>query len=367
MSPRCVAKRLDRRWSVVVMAILCAGLLLSACDSPSTPKSDSELQAAIVDNMHTLVMTDMTMLKQAALDLQASAPSTVADGWDGSPAAVASMTSMREAWRRTRTYWERIEGTVAPLFMDLDDSMDARYEDILTALAGGGDPRPFDEGGATGMHAIERILYAPSPPPIADYEATLAGYWEASWPATDVAAMGMKIGLLQRLVDDAQSLLDRWKGRSIDLNIVFMGLTGLIASQEEKVSLAAQHQEESRYSSTTLADMRSNLTGTRDIYNLFIDWLDTKEAGMSLNDNAAQAFAELDQAYADTPGDALPAPPSTWVNGDAHTSAEVMTPFGMLYTAVAHAVDKNRPGSAVDAMNHVAWALGLSTEPPPSN
>jgi iron uptake system EfeUOB component EfeO/EfeM len=251
--------------------------------------------------------------------------------------------------------------------MDLDDSMDSRYEDLLLALGGAGDPRPFDSEGATGMHAIERILFAPSPSSIADYESTLAGYWEALAPVTDTEATDLKNGLLKRLVVDSQELLNRWKARNIDLKIVFMGLTGLIASQEEKVSLAAQHQEESRYSSTTLADMRSNLAGTQDIYNLFGDWLDTKEVGMTLNSNAVQAFARLGDVYALTVGDAVPAPPSTWVNDQTHSQAELESPFGQLYTAVVQAVDKNRPGSAVDAMNHVAWALGLSTEPVPGS
>jgi len=44
---------------------------------------------------------------------------------------------------------------------------------------------------------------------------------------------------------------------------------------------------------------------------------------------------------------------------------DLLTPFGLLYTAVAQAVDEHRSGSAVDAMNHVAWALGLSIEPSP--
>jgi hypothetical protein len=164
------------------------------------------------------------------------------------------------------------------------------------------------------------------------------------------------------MVDDSQWLAAQWKSLSIDLNVVFMGLTGLIASQAEKVSLAAVHQEESRYSQTTLADLRSNLAGTRAIYQLFTPWLESKAFGVALNKNALDALDELDRIYSTIDGNSVPAPPATWNAGAAQQSqADLQTQFGVLYTTVSQAVDVNRSGSAVDAMNHVAWALGLAT------
>jgi hypothetical protein len=85
---------------------------------------------------------------------------------------------------------------------------------------------------------------------------------------------------------------------------------------------------------------------------------------MTLNHNAMQAFDVLEKAYAEAPGDSMPAPPMTWAAaGQPPSQSDLDTPFGHLYTAVVQAVDANRPGSAVDSMNHVAWALGLSTPP----
>ena len=345
---------------MLTLALLAvAALTIPACASADEPKSDAQLQAEIVSNMHRLIMDELNTFKQAARDLQAAAPATVASGWDTSPAGGAALSAMEKAWGEMRVAWERVEGTVGPLFPNADDAMDSRYEDMV---AGGVvDPAPFDREGATGMHAVERILFNPNPDAVVAYEMTLTGYWAARWPMTDAEAAQLKGGLIQRLVDDSTSLSEQWRSKTIDLEVVFMGLTGLIASQAEKVSLAGVHQEESRYSSTTLADMRSNLAGTRAIYELFIPWLNTKPYGMTYNQNALDAFDQLESAYGDIPGDAVPEPPPSWGSVSPPSSADLQTPFGLLYTTVMQASDKNRPGSAIDAMNHVAWALGLAS------
>lgn len=359
---RCVARGFARTRILALPLLLNALLAIPACDSGDMPKSDAQLQAEIVSNMHALVMDQITKLNRAAHDLQTSVPATITGGWDQSSAGTATLSAMRSAWGQTRLAWESIEGTVAPLFPDVDASMDARYEDLLDVAGGAGDATPFDGQGATGMHAIERILFAPSADAVVAYEKTLRGYWQAAWPSTDEEAAQLKSGLCQKLVDDSQGISDQWRAMSIDLKVVFMGLTGLIASQAEKVGLAALHQEESRYSGTTLADMRANLVGTRAIYELFIPWLETKAYGMSFNDNALAAFDDLDRIYSGIYGSSVPAPPSTWQDTPPQTPADLQTPFGVLYTTVLQAVDANRAGSAVDAMNHVARALGLSPD-----
>ena len=321
-------------------------------------KSDAELQQEIVSNMQVLVLGDLRGLKQAALDLQAAAPSSFALGWDGSPDGGLALAAMKEAWTRTRRYWEHVEGPLALMFPDLDGSIDSRYEDMLAAAGDAPDPDPFDGQGVTGMHAIERVLFAPGPAEVVTYESALAGYQLAAWPASDQEAADFKSGLCQRLVDDSQLLLDGWQSQAIDLGVVFTGLTGLISSQAEKVSLAAAHQQESRYSQTTMVDLRSNLEGSRAVYELFVPWLATKPYGTNLDVNATQAFDTLDLAYGAVVGDAIPPPPASW-GSPPHSLEDLMSPFGALYVTVVQEVDPTRPGSAVDAMNHVARALGL--------
>ncbi len=344
---------LSNRIPLVTVALL--AVVPAACGSEG--KSEGQLKADIVTSMHALMLTELQGLNQAALDLQAAAPAAFSPGWDPSQDSGAAIDAMKEAWTRTRLHWERAEGPVAPMFSDIDTAIDSRYEDMIKALNGAGDPDPFDGQGMIGMHAIERILYAPGPKTVADTESSLSGYQPAVWPTSDPQAAEFKSGICQRLVDDTQTLLDQWKTKAIDLSAVFTGLTGLVNSQAEKVGLAAMNQQESRYSQTTMADLRSNLSGTRAVYDLFSMWLATKTYQTNLDKNAMAAFDRLDAQYASVPGDAIPDPPPLWSNPPSVD--DTATPFGMLYIAVTDEADPSRSGSAVDTMNQVANALGL--------
>ena len=341
---------------------LVAGLMYlvvapAACGSGA--KSEGQLRADIVSMMHAQMLTELQGLYQAAVDLQTAAPSTFSAGWDPSKDSGAQIDTMKEAWTRTRLHWERAEGPVAPMFSDLDAAIDSRYEELIMSLNNAPDPDPFDGEGMIGMHAIERILYAPGPQVVADNEMAFAPsvYQKAAWPTTDAQAAEFKNGICQRLVTDTQMLLNQWKTTTIDLGAVFTGLTGLVSLQAEKVALAAMAQQESRYSETTMADLRSNLDGTRQVYDLFHDWLATKTFGTTLDMNAMAAFTRLDDQYTSVAGDSIPDPPPDWSNPPS--AADTITPFGALYIAVTNEADPTRSGSAVDTMNQVAHALGL--------
>jgi iron uptake system component EfeO len=297
----------------------------------------------------------MQGLNQAARDLQAAAP--VDHGW-GNPTDAsdqAATAAMKEAWGRTRFYWEQAESTLGDGFPLLDASMDSRYEDALAAN-GGQDADLLDGAGVTGMHAIERILYAPGPPAVVAYELSLPGYRAAAWPVDAPQAAEFKAGLCQKLVDDSKSLLDQWGMQTTDLAAVFSGLTGLMSAQAEKVGLAVSHQEESRYSQETMLDLRWNLKGTEDAYSLFTPWLATKDFGATLDKAARTALDGLELAYGSA--DSIPPPPATW-NSANPSPEDQQSPFGKLYEAVIQDVDPSRTGSAIDALNQVAKALGL--------
>jgi iron uptake system component EfeO len=334
-----------------------AAVVVALAGCGSGDKSDGQFRSEIVASMHQLLLIDIQGLNKAALDLQTAAPSKTSGGWDPSdPSDQAAILAMKEAWDRTRYYWELAESTLGDSFPALDLSMDSRYEDLLVAY-GGGDSDLFDGAGATGMHAIERILYSPGSSEVAAYEMSLPGYLPAAWPADAQQAAVFKTGLCQKLVDDSKALLDQWGTKAIDLPTVFRGLTGLMDAQFEKVGLAVSHKEESRYSQKTMLDLRWNLQGTKDIYGLFMPWLGTKAFGTMLNNSVRRAFDGIEQTYSHVLGDAIPPPPSTWL--DPPTVDDQQTPFGQLYEAVRLGVDPSRPDSAVDALNHVARALGL--------
>jgi iron uptake system component EfeO len=338
-----------------LLAIVAAALLVG-CGSET--KSDASYQADIVSGTHALLLTQIQTLHQAALDLQAAAPVPVDRGWDAT-ADQTEIDAMKTAWAEMRTSWEMSEGVLGALFPTIDSAIDGRYEDYLAQLGPAGDPDPFDGQGVTGMHAIERILYAPDiPSAVVTEEASLPGYQPAAWPSTAAQAAELKTGLCAELVHDTQALVDGWTPGAIDLPGVFDGIGALIADQQEKVSLAASHEEESRYSQRTLHDLRDNLTGSRTTFDLFVPWLQSKSGSAGVDETVQQAFDRIDSAYGAIQGDAVPAPPPTW-NSAVPSVADQQTPFGKLYTSVLIEVDPNHVGSAVESMNRVADLLGL--------
>lgn len=333
----------------------CSALMLAslaACGD--SDKSDADYQAEVVEAMHDSIGADLTILVQAARDLQAAAPT---HAWNET-ADAAAITAMRDAWKRTRVAYEHVEGATAPIFGDLDVTMDARYDDYLAATGAAGDQALFDATGVTGMHGIERILYAPTiRPEVIAFERTLPGYKAAAYPATDGEAMSFKTVLVQKLIDDASSLHDQWQPAAIDIGAAYQGLVGLMNEQKEKVNLAATGEEESRYANLTLFDLRNNLDGTKKIYEVFRAWIKFKDG--SEPDGMIQGrFSALTSLYTQTAGDSLPAVPADW-SSDQPTPQNLATPFGMLWKTVQDNVDPKADGSVVFEMNEIAALLGF--------
>jgi iron uptake system component EfeO len=327
-------------------------LVLTGCSMKD--KTDAEFGADVVSSMHQFLLGAVQELNNAARALQAAAPSAAGRGWNDSDQV--AIASMKKAWIRMRMAWEQAEGTLAPLFHTLDQALDARYDEFLALRA---DDDLFDGQGVTGMHAIERILYATEiPSSVTTQEMTLTGYKTAAWPATEAEATEFKTKLCEQLVADSQTLVDEWQPRAIDLAGVFAGLTALMNDQQEKVKLAANHEEESRYSQRTMGDLRDNLAGTRAVYGLFVPWLLSKPFGDTLDVKVQQAFDRLEQTYAGVAGDSIPVPPATW-SSTMPSPDDQQSPFGQLYSAVVLEVDASHTDSAAAAMHRVATALGL--------
>ncbi len=326
---------------------------LTACGDST--KSDADFQADVVTGMHDSIGTQLAAIITSAQAIQTAAPS---HAWDAA-ADASAITAMQTAWKATRVAYEQVEGATAPIFPEFDTSMDARYDDFMTLLAPGGDQDLFDNQGVTGMHAIERILYAPTiRQEVIDFEAPLPGYKAAAWPATDAEAVEFKTLLVQKLIDDATTLHTEWVPAAIDIGAAFQGLIGLMNEQKEKVNLAASGEEESRYANVTLFDLRNNLTGTSNVYELFRDWIKSKSGGSDDDTMIEAKFTALSALYAASPGDSLPDVPSDW-SSDAPTAANLATPFGMMWETVHEDVDPSASGSVVFEMNDVATKLGL--------
>lgn len=333
---------------------------LVTCAAACLDRSDADFRAEVAASMHSSMTQDLADMVQAARDLQAASPTRA---WiAGDP----SIARMRDAWKRLRFAWEQVEGAIAPMFAGLNVTMDARYEDFLPGLGGAGDQAPFDATGVIGMHAIERILYAPDTrPEVVAYESSLPGYKQAAYPATDNEAIAFKTQLVQRLIDDASLLASSWKPEDVDIAAAYQGMVDLMNEQQDKVKLAATGAEESRYSNITLADLRNNLTGTHQAYDLFREWIYSKSSASTSDQQVQDQFSSLKNAYAVTPGESLPAAPPGWNPSNTTLDSD----FGKLWQQVHDSVDPDSQGSVVFEMNRIADLLGLTaatgiTEPP---
>ncbi|HET9959479.1 MAG TPA: EfeM/EfeO family lipoprotein [Polyangiaceae bacterium] len=339
-----------RHWSIIgVLGVL---LVCGCSDDSDSPAPSSE--SRVTSEVHSLLLTNISALHESASQLQAAAP---AHAWDAERDAEA-ISQMTEAWLKARSEYEHIEGAVAPLFAEIDVAIDARYEDFLETLGKEGDGNLFDDEGVTGMHAVERILFAKEmPDSVVQLESSLPGYTPAAWPSTDEEAVAFKKQLCARLVADTQELLTQWKPSRIAVDGAFRGLIGLMNEQREKVNKASTQEEESRYAQRTMADLRDNLAGTEKVYGVFQSWILSKSGGAEVNEKIERRFGELKTTYASVKGNAFPAAPATWSAEDPSPD-DLATPFGKLYSAVHEAVDPNREDSLVSAMNEALVLLG---------
>lgn len=359
-----------------VTGLLLAALLVAACSNdsgggtpaPPTPPvvtpsgpTDAEQRAKAVQTMHDALLVDVSALAQAVSDLKDASPTPADRGWDTTLDA-AAIASMRAIWIRARTAYEHIEGALAPLFPDIDTSIDARYDAFLADLAAqGGDKYLFDDQGVTGMHAVERIIFADViPARVVEFEKTLPGYLPAAMPATAVEAADFKNKLCAKLVADTKLLLGEWTPAKIDAAVAYTGLVSLVAEQREKVVKASTGEEESRYAQRTMSDLRDNLAGTRTVYGIFEPWLLTKTNGGADLDRAVLAgLANLEKAYARVAGDAIPEPPATW-SAENPSAADLATPFGQLFSSITKEVDRAEPESVVTKLDSAGTLLGLT-------
>lgn len=343
------------RVSGILIAL--SATLLFACDADTGEGGGGAAgrEAEVTSALKSSIAADIDGWAASVEGLCAAAPT---HAWG--PGDDGAIGEMRDRWRAARAHYEHIEGAIAPLYPDIDFATDARYDDFLAELGPAGDPDPFDGEGVTGMHGIERILYADQvPAAVVDFESSLPGYAPAAAPATDAEAIGFKNVLCAQLAADIGTLEASWDDDNtrIDLALAFQGLTDLMNEQSEKVNLAASGEEESRYSQLTMADLRTNLDGARVAYAIFAPWI-VEQGGADIDADIQAGLAAIDAAYAEVDGDAIPAPPATW-NPEAPSEDDLETEFGRLYSAIHQAVDPTRADSVVSRMNDAGALLGL--------
>lgn len=342
--------------AAIVVGCSSSGGSSSPPASPTPSLTDDQQKQKAVSAMHDALLVDVQKLADAAAKIQSSAPSAPDRGWDATADAQA-LAATQAAWIEARTAYEHVEGALASLFPDIDVAIDARYDDFLTNS--GPDQYLFDDQGVTGMHAIERILFAKQTPQrVIDFEKSLPGYVAADWPKTAQESSDFKAKLCQKLIDDTKSLLGQWQPAAIQIEIAYEGVKNLVIEQREKVNKASSNEEESRYAQRTMADIRDNLVGTKTAYAVFQPWILAKDGGKDIDAKVTKGFADLDAAYGAVQGDAIPPPPATW-SSESPSKADLATPFGALYTSVQTAVDPNQPASITAQLTAAGQLLGF--------
>jgi len=335
---------------------LLAGALAAGCGTDTSGSPEAQAQATV----KAYITAEIGHLVTAASALRAAAPAPDADGWNDS-ADAAAVDAMQTQWRAARIAYEHVEGAIAVLFPGLDASTDERYDGFLDANEP--DTNLFDGQNVTGIHAIERILWAgKAPASVVAFESTLAGYKAAAFPSNMNEATDFRDGLAARLVTDVQSMQTMFAPLTLDTAAAFRGVIGSLGEQIEKIDLAADGQEESRYAQHTLADMRANLDGGKTTYDAFRNWVRSTASGSSLDPDILAGFDRVNALYTGISGDALPAVPAGF-NPDAPTAAQLATPYGMIFAGLSEESDGTKPGSLVSKMSAAADALGIPQLP----
>ncbi len=324
----------------------------SACDGDD---GADDPEAAAILSVKEYVSTELDALVDASVRIETAAPAADADGWNVT-ADAAAVEEMRASWHDARVSYERVEGAIAVLFPDLDAATDERYDGFIAEAA---DPDLFDGAGVTGVHAIERILWADAHPAwVVEFESALDNYVAPAFPATEAEAQEFKDGLAAQLVTDTTKMRDDFEPLALDAAAAYGGVIGSMAEQVEKISLGATGEDESRYAQHTLEDMRANLEGGREIYAAFVPWLREQDGGAEIDAEIQARFDAVAAAYDALSGDALPAVPATWDESNP-TEEDLATEYGQLWQLLTTESDPTAPGGLTERMLAAADLMGI--------
>lgn len=331
------------------------GIAASALLACKNDNDADDFEADAILAVKDIVATDIGNFHSAAQGIHDGAPSPDADGWNATDDG-AAVTAMKDQWYAARIAYERVEGAIAVLFPDLDASTDERYDGFI---ADAPDDNLFDGQGVTGVHAIERILWADAhTDAVITFESGLSGYTPAAFPADDAQAMDFRDGLAQRLVDDVAEMDSSFEPLALDAAAAYGGVVGSMAEQVEKITLAQTGEEESRYARHTLQDMRANLDGGLEIYGAFSPWIVAQDGGQELDDQVRAGFQRVQDAYDAIPGTSLPEVPATWSSSNP-SAEDLATEYGQLWSLLQEESDPEVEGSLVSTMLAAAELIGI--------
>ena len=341
---------MTQRSGALLLALALCGL--AACSNEDDGDAE-DLEKQATADVKEFVDAQIAALLKAAEDIQKAAPEPDADGWNVADDADA-VADMKAAWKKARIAYENVEGPIAALFAGLDESTDARYDAFIETEP---DDELFDDDGVTGMHAIERILWSDSTPDyVVKFEKALPNYKAAAFPETEAEAEAFKNKLAKRLVDDVKSIKEQFDPFALQVTQAFGGIVSSVEEQAEKTNKAATGEDESRYAQHTLADMRANLNGAREVYSAFKPLIASKDGDTS---GIEAGLDRLEDAYDELDGDALPKAPDGF-NPDEPSDQDLATPYGKLYQLLSDETDPEDHNSLVHIITEAAVSIGVA-------
>jgi iron uptake system component EfeO len=283
-------------------------------------------------------------------------------GWDAGMDSDA-LSIMRAQWRRAHEAYQAIQVSVATVFPDLNRDMDQSYEDQLGQLGLTGDPEPFDDKGVIGMHAIERVLYADVVPEAATArENIILGYAAPAFPMSEQDAADFRDKLVGKLTADITTMRARLGPLDLDVGFAAKSAMDLLQAEISKLFWASgRGNEESRYSHSTLADVRADHAGCRALYLILQPRLASLPGGSAVDKDVVQGLARVTTVLATVPGDAIPPATESW-KPDMTAPEDLMTAFGKLYAALSQETSAKRPGSLAAALTRATNLLRAAEE-----
>lgn len=326
---------------------LCLGL--AACGTPSP-----------TEQVQAYVGAELDAFLSATKRLQAHAPPPQADGWQ-QPRDTAALQASQQAWKDARIAYEHVEAAIAALFPEQDKAVDGRYDDFPAQQGSGEGPSPnlFNGEAITGMHGVERILWADSViEPVRRFEATLSHYQAPAFPADAQQATDYRDQLVGRLIADVDAMQRELAANHLDLSAAFGGVLNSMKEQREKVNLAGEGSDESRYAQHTLADMRANVEGGRAVLNIFRPELERRTNGKAMHAAILARLDALRDAYDAYPGDSLPPVPAGWSSQNVDDRL-LASDYGVLWRLVLDESESRRPESLVALMLQAQELLEL--------
>ncbi len=339
----------------IVLSLVAALALGCGGEDPPAP--------SVADGLKATIGTMLRRFSESLVTLRARAPR--GREWQPSGADADAVKAMRAAWLDAHAAFVGLAGPVGELFPEQIPGLDRRWDVQLTDLGVDPDFMPFDERGVTGLHAIERILWSDQiSSAVSSYEMTRLGYRTPRFPGTAEEADAFVASLAGAVAQVGLEVNQQFSRLTPDAALGAAGISRLLANSFLKVDLGyVAGSEDSRYSGTTMLDLRSELAAARAIWNVLRDGLSRRGAASEKLGGVDAGLARWTALLDEVKSKDFPVAPNLWDPGTP-SPEHALTPYGMLFVGLRRELNKARPDSLVSALREALGSARSKDEAP---